>query len=300
MYWALETKVYFIANTITRNRYFQLRSNLKVTNDELITQNARQIDKFWKVRPIVSAVEKGCRENKRDNCVAIDEQIIPFTGKCKQKQVVKCKPNPEGIKVFLMANPNGIPLDLYLYQGKGTTIESALYPSPEKLDLGGRFVLKLVDTLPTGSSIFIDRYFTSIPLLDNLLERGIKATGTLMKNRVPEYQRPNSTKTHRKQALFKTDAALQKAGRGSYDCVVRGDKNIAVVKWFDSKPIYVASTDAAVQPLGTCRRWSKQNENYIEVPQPVAIKNYNKYMGGIDLLDRIIGKNCFFDYHTSQ
>ncbi|GBP77293.1 Chimeric ERCC6-PGBD3 protein [Eumeta japonica] len=65
MYWALKTKVYYIANTITRNRFFQLRSNLKVTNDELITQNARQNDKFWKVRPMVSAVEKGCRENKR-------------------------------------------------------------------------------------------------------------------------------------------------------------------------------------------------------------------------------------------
>ncbi|GBP11421.1 PiggyBac transposable element-derived protein 2 [Eumeta japonica] len=174
--------------------------------------------------------------------------MIPFTGKCKQKQVVKGKPNPEGIKVFLMANPSGIPFDLYLYQGKGTTIESALYPSPEKLHLGGRFMLKLVDTLPTGSSIFIDRYFTSIPLLDNLIQRGIKATGTLMKNRVPEYQRPNS-KIKDKKNLFRTDAALQKAGRGSYDCVVRGDK-LAVIKWLDSKPIRVASTDAAVQPLG--------------------------------------------------
>lgn len=77
---------------------------------------------FWKLRSIASAVEMGCRENKTGNCVAIDEQIIPITGKCKQKQFLKGKPNSEGIKVFLMANPNDILLDLCLYQGKGTTI----------------------------------------------------------------------------------------------------------------------------------------------------------------------------------
>lgn len=48
-----------------------------------------------------------------------------------------------------MANPNGLPLDLYLYQGKCTSIDSSLYPMPEKIDLGGRVVLKLVDTLPS-------------------------------------------------------------------------------------------------------------------------------------------------------
>lgn len=32
------------------------------------------------------------------------------------------------------------------------------------------------------------------------------------------------------------------------------------------------------------------DEKYIEVLQPVAIKKYNKYMGDIDLLDRIIVK----------
>ncbi|XP_060810032.1 piggyBac transposable element-derived protein 3-like [Amyelois transitella] len=89
MYWGLETRVNFIANTMTRNRFFQLRSNLKLVNDEAVDQTAREIDKFWKIRPLVSGIEKGCRENERDKHVAIDEQIIPFTGKCKQKQVVK-------------------------------------------------------------------------------------------------------------------------------------------------------------------------------------------------------------------
>lgn len=99
----------------------------------------------------------------------------------------------------------------------------------------------------------------------------MNGTGTLMKNRVPEYSRPNRKPTNRAKALLKTDRTLQKSGRGSYDCVVRQDKRIAVIKWLDSKPIHVASTESAVQPLGTCRRWSKKDQRYIDVPQPVQI-----------------------------
>lgn len=200
MFWAAETRVTLVANAMTRNRFFQLRSKIKVVDDQLVTPNMKEVDRFWKIRPIVSSIEKGCRENERCQNVAIDEQIIPFTGKCKMKQVVKGKHYPEGIKVFIQANPNGLPLDLYLYQGQGTSVESALYPMPDKIDLGGRVVLKLADTLPKYSSIYMDRYFTSIPLLDTLLNRNIYATGTLMKSRVLENQRPN-TKKKKSQAF---------------------------------------------------------------------------------------------------
>lgn len=117
-----------------------------------------------------------------------------------------------------------------------------------------------------------------------------------MKNRVPDNQRANSKKKD-KRVLLKTDAALQKAGRGSYDCVVRDDNKIAIVKWLDSKPIHVATTDAAVQLLGTCRRWRKQNENYIEVLQPVAIKNITSIWEALTYWMVLLanfheGKNC--------
>lgn len=289
MFWAAETRVNLIAQNFTRNRYFKLRANIKVVQDHTVTDVEKEVDRFWKIRPIVSGIEQGCRENKRERCVAIDEQMMPFTGKCKLKQVVKGKPNPEGIKIFLMANPNGLPLDLYLYQGKGTSIESAMYPTPEKIDLGGRVVLKLADTLPQETSIYFDRYFTSILLLDTLSNRRIHGTGTLMKNRVPEYRRPTA-QNRRPKTLLKSDRSLQTSGRGSYDCVVRQDKKLAVIKWLDSKPIHLASTENAVQPLGTCRRWSKKDQRYLDVPQPAAVKKYNSNMGGIDLLDRVIGK----------
>ncbi|CAH0727229.1 unnamed protein product, partial [Brenthis ino] len=83
---------------------------------------------------------------------------------------------------------------------------------------------------------------------------------------------------------------LRKLGRGSYDCIVRGDEKVAVVKWFDNKPIFVASTENAVHPEDTCRRWSKEQKKYIDVTRPASIKLYNSFMGGIDLLDRVIGK----------
>ncbi|CAB3235618.1 unnamed protein product [Arctia plantaginis] len=88
------------------------RSDFKVVDDQQVPETMREVDRFWKIRPIVSQIEKECRENLREDNVAVDKQVLPFTGKCKQKQVVKEQSNPEGIKVFLIANSNGLPLDL--------------------------------------------------------------------------------------------------------------------------------------------------------------------------------------------
>lgn len=71
MFWAAETRVKLIAETITRNRYFNIRSNIKVVDDHNVSAAMREIDRFWKVRPIVSQIEKACRENQREKCVAI-------------------------------------------------------------------------------------------------------------------------------------------------------------------------------------------------------------------------------------
>lgn len=79
-----------------------------------------------------------------------------------------------------MTPPTGVPLDFFMYEGKGTP-ESALIPMPAKLDRGG-----LSDTLPLGVSIFTDRYVTSIPLTDFLRSRQITLVGTIMANRLPK------------------------------------------------------------------------------------------------------------------
>ncbi|KAG5884179.1 hypothetical protein JTB14_034718 [Gonioctena quinquepunctata] len=204
-------------------------------------------------------VQKGCRNNKRTRYVSIDEQMIPFHGQVKMRQFVKGKPNPVGLKNSVMTTPKGVPLDFYLYEGKGSSVDSCLVKMPEKLDVGGRMVLKLTETLPIGVSVYTDRYFTSISLIDLLSSRQITLAGTIMASRIP------------KNAAFSNDNQLKKSGRGSHDGLVREDGNIILTKWFDSRPVHFASPSSGIKPS-------------------TIVADYNAEMGGVDLLDRVIGK----------
>ncbi|KAK9730870.1 Transposase IS4 [Popillia japonica] len=105
------------------------------------------------------------------------------------------------------------------------------------MDIGGRVVLKFAESLwNSNSSIIMDRYFTSIPLLQILLTNNIKATGTLMKSRIP---RPIS---------FISDLALKRAGRGRHDQFESNDNKVAIIKWFDKRPVFLASTECGLSP----------------------------------------------------
>ncbi|KAG5866710.1 hypothetical protein JTB14_029539 [Gonioctena quinquepunctata] len=133
----------------------------KTCGNQKVSKGERNLDKL-------DTVQKGCRNNKRTRYVSIDEQMIPFHGQVEMRQFVRGKPNLVGLKNFVMTTPKGVPSDFYLYEGKGSSVDSCLVNMPEKLDVGGRMVLKLTETLPIGVSVYTDRYFTSISLIDSL------------------------------------------------------------------------------------------------------------------------------------
>ncbi|KAG5885230.1 hypothetical protein JTB14_002658 [Gonioctena quinquepunctata] len=130
------------------------------------------------------------------------EDVALFTN---MREVANKEANPPPMMNFVMTTPKGVPLDFYLYQGKGSTVDSCLVKMPEKLDVGGRMVLKLTETLPIGVSVYTDRYFTSISLIDLLSSKQITLAGTIMASRIP------------KNAAFLNDNQLKKSGRGSHD-----------------------------------------------------------------------------------
>ena len=70
--------------------------------------------------------------------------------------------------------------------------------------------------------------------------------------------------------------------------VVRHDGQVCIVKWYDNKPVILASSVEGAEPLGQCRRWCKKTKQYILVDRPHVVESYNQSMGGVDFLDRII------------
>ncbi|KAH8024808.1 hypothetical protein HPB51_001222 [Rhipicephalus microplus] len=118
LYWARGTRVPAIADVLTRDQFFTLRSNFKVVNDLDFTEQDQKNDRLWKVRPILKEVQAACRKLTKPPSVFIDEQIIPFTGVTTIKQYVPGKPHPTSLKNFVIASPSGLVLDFDIYQGK--------------------------------------------------------------------------------------------------------------------------------------------------------------------------------------
>lgn len=63
---------------------------------------------------------------------------------------------------------------------------------------------------------------------------------------------------------------------------------VCITKWLDSKPLLMMSSAFGDAPQDKCKRWSKEARVHLEVPRPQAVSKYNKFMGGVDMSDRMI------------
>ena len=179
-YWSTNEYLHYlpIASKISRKRFLSIKGYLHFTdNDKLIERGQPGFDRLGRIRPIIDSVHSTLKDIYMPHKeVSVDEAMIKFKGRSSLKQYMPKKPIKRGIKVWVRADAiNGFVSDFDIYIGKEETTVT---------QLGTKVVLKLCNYLPRGHHIYFDNYFSSLDLLDKLLEKGLYACGTFRKDRV--------------------------------------------------------------------------------------------------------------------
>ena len=137
--------------------------------------------------------------------------------------------------------------------------------------------------------VYMDNYYTSIPLLVFLRTQGIHSIGTINRNRIKNCKLPDPK-------------AMMKMNRGvsaEFTSNIQGVE-LTSISWKDNKVVNLVSTFVGVKPLlaehgvavdvPTIERWDKKNHKITTIPCPQIIKEYNLHMGGVDLMDSHLGR----------
>lgn len=215
LYWSRISAVPLVTENMTRDRFFELRGVLHFV--DLSQTTDAQTEKLFRAEPIIQSFRKACLELPHPKAVSVDEQMIPFSGRCPARQYVPSKANPVGLKNFVLSSSDGLVLDFVIYTGKGTVPEA----DTKELGLGGAIVKRLLHTAPEEQPVhvFTDCFFTGLKLAEYLLRRNAHLTGTIMANRTGGAASKLPNEKNMKQ--------------GESCCVVRSDGEMCLTKWKD-------------------------------------------------------------------
>ncbi|XP_077129900.1 uncharacterized protein LOC143785111 [Ranitomeya variabilis] len=182
--------------TMSVGRYEEIRRIIRF--DDKRTRAARfETDKLAPISYIWNIFIKNCTKlyNPSTN-VTVDEQLVPFRGRCKFIQYMPSKPAKYGIKIFWMCDSaNYYGINGVIYCGKEVG-------APVQKDLGSEIVKTLaVPIFNSGRNITMDNYFTSVELGNFLLAKAITLAGTIKQNR---REIPEALKHNRQRALYES------------------------------------------------------------------------------------------------
>ncbi|KAJ8963503.1 hypothetical protein NQ314_005582 [Rhamnusium bicolor] len=118
----------------------------------------------------------------------------------------------------------------------------------------------------------------SIRLLVYLTKIGILPIGTIRANRMPDL-------------VFPKESEMKKKGRGTFmeNIVCIDGVDVSVVCWYDNKIVNTVSTFVGSQILSDIQRFCRKIKQHVTIPRPQSIAVYNAYMGGVDILDSMLG-----------
>lgn len=260
-YWSTNTSLgnTTIKKAISRNR-FQLLSSKLYFNSPKKPDGSHKI---YYIEEVLSCFKQTFPAARSESTFqSIDEAMSKFKGRSSLKQYLPLKPVKRGVKSWVRCDSKtGYTYDLNIYSGRDEDRN-------QNSTLGEDVVLKLASTIrDTDVSLCFDRFFTSTKLINTL---PFAATGTAII-------------TRKNMPKFVTDKKRER-GESQFRCNQYGT---CAVSWKDTKDVTVLS-NCHTDETTVVKRKAKDGTR-TEIPCPSMIEFYNKYMGGVDLSDQLVG-----------
>ena len=258
MYWSALYSHTFVTSSMSRDRFKQILRFFYVSTQ---TEQQHNTDRLKKVRWFSQQLQQHFSSHFiPPQVLTVDEAMVGFKGRSELKQYIPQKPTKWGYKVWCLASSNYL-LAFDIYEGKHDNA-SNLSPTDVVLSLTSRYQYR-------SHIVYLDRYFTSPSLLDQLLQVGIRSCGTVRKDRVGL------------PTLYKTVAAEMNQGEMRY--WQRGE--LGAIVWKDRRAVYLLTTHKS--PIETAL--VSRSGSSMQTSVPAAVLDYNKYKGGVDTIDQMRG-----------
>ncbi|XP_055932210.1 piggyBac transposable element-derived protein 2-like [Argiope bruennichi] len=280
LYWNPAVGISLIQNSMPVNEFEKIRRYLHFNdNNAFSTDLQGGQDKFFKLRPLIDELQKSFLSIPMEESLCVDEQMCATKARHHLKQYMPDKPHKYGYKLFILSGVSGFAYNFEIYGGKELDVANIL----QEPDLGASSNVVIRLTRPVQENVnhklYFDNYYTSIPLQVYLKKKGILSLGTIRRNRIPDCKLP-------------TERELKLQVRGSItEFVAEYDGcELSNVSWKDNKTVTMLSTFAGTNPVSEVQRFDRKQKCHVKVNCPYVIKTYNKHMGGVDLLDSLIGR----------
>ena len=201
--------------------------------------------------------------------LANDETLIKFKGKLHFRQFIPIKLGRFVTKAFTLAESKS-----------GYVLSSKIYTSREnnevQRDLGRKVVLSVFQPyLGKGFCAFMDNYYTSVALFQELEDRKTLACGTMWSNRLP------------KEICELKEKCIKELEREEF--LYRQKGRLTCLTWRDRKPVHFLAAIPTSKTDSTVVQWSvKENGRWVkrDFNCPGVVDLYNTYMGGVDVSDQ--------------
>lgn len=271
MYWenSDDCSIRIVTNAMSRQVFRDIKRNLHLNDNSNIDRE----DKLYKIRRYTDMLNaKFLKFGVFSQNLSIDEQMIPYYGRHPCKMFMRGKPVRFGFKSWCLCSSDGFLFQFMPYAGRDENFDA-------DLGLGASVVMHLLCSVenPQYHAVYFDNFFTSHKLMIKLSENGFHATGTVREQRLIASE-------------LEDTKSLQKKERGVFDWRFDNANNILAVKWNDNSVVTLATNFETVEPLLSAKRFSRSEKKSISVPQPNLIAAYNRYMGGVDLLDSFVAQ----------